>query len=227
MQKAVFILFLILGVPLIIDIGGKIRDEQKLQSKELIIIVVYVFCLCFSGTAVHSLYTQSENGQGNLPQQTQPTSPTDVVDNTDKKTVAPEDVELYTGEQQEINTNEYDEIDALKSNLNIFFDTYDKSHELGVYFVCADRFDIICDIKQTSVDAESILKDMAEFIVKNGYRKKIMSITLNVSQANNKKSVVVVEDFFSEALPYIHYSLYKNGVVTETTMMMNVDAMKS
>lgn len=225
MEKVVFIVFLLLGIPLAIDIGGKLRGEKKLQSKELFIIAIYFFGFAISGVQM----TTKEIEDGYQPIQ-QPIAQENTA-NDNAHHMQPQegivvdednsDSEVSEGTKE----NALEEYELLTNDLGFFFSQFDKSYELGVYYVCAGRYDIICDMQKTPKDAEAILKQLTEFIVEKGYRHNIMSITLNVEQSGGRKNIVVVEDFSSESLPYVGYALYKNGFVTETTMSMNIDVL--
>ena len=224
MEKVVFIFFLLLGIPLVLAIGGKLRKDKKLQSKEFVIVIVYVIGLAISGVKVIPpsveevpVPTQQSVTDNNSSVNKPVSSQSDVQDDNIDGSVA--------SAEEGVSEEPLSEFDALKLNFNTFFEAYDTTPECGVYYVCADRYDVIGDIHSQTKDAEAILKDMAKFIVKEGYRANIMSITLNVSQPNGQKTVVVVEDFSSETLPYVDFALYKNGFVTDTTLVMDTDVL--
>lgn len=116
---------------------------------------------------------------------------------------------------------ESQEAEVIKNNLASFFSGYASSLDIQLYVVYSGKYDVICNLENVSIAPESVLKDMAEFVVRNGYRSNIMSIIINVTGTNGKSNIVNVKDFSGETLPYVGFTLYKDGVVTTSTLTIN------
>lgn len=212
MAKYMFIITLMAGIGFLIY---SIKAKRKIKTKkEFALLVGYVLFLSmvFGMAAVEYVESKHDN----------PYSSNETVSR-----VGEDYLNQVDGSKDEISSDEniektvITELDKLQIDFEGFFTQYVKDPELELFLVYDGKYDLVCNLNGLSKPSEEMLVDLSEFIVKNNYRAKIMSVTLNMISVDGRKSIINVKDFSSEILPYVQFTLYKNGMVTTSSVSID------